>query len=230
MVGISVTEPLKVGCEMLLSMFPGPLLGRLAVRKLTAASFVALALLAAPASAQTAGKPEEWLQSLSLEAQGALVRVDRESVQSRAAFAALVERNFALDVIGQYVLSASWEATSTIDRERFRILFKSYIVQTYAARMNDLTGRFEIKGAKPFGKRDILVNMVARIIPGLSRQVDWRIRELEGRYRVLDIYIDGLSMALILHDEFTAAVKLHGFEGLMAILDEKVQFLIAENE
>ncbi len=49
----------------------------------------------------------------------------------------------------------------------------------------------------------------------------WRIRNKDGQYKVLDIVIEGVSMAITLRHEYGAVVKTEGVDGLIAIMREK---------
>ena len=49
----------------------------------------------------------------------------------------------------------------------------------------------------------------------------WRIRNKDGRYKVLDIVVEGVSMAITLRHEYGAVVRTDGVDGLIAIMREK---------
>ncbi len=49
----------------------------------------------------------------------------------------------------------------------------------------------------------------------------WRIRNKDDQHKVLDIVIEGVSMAITLRHEYGAVVKTNGVDGLIAIMQEK---------
>jgi phospholipid transport system substrate-binding protein len=59
---------------------------------------------------------------------------------------------------------------------------------------------------------------------GPSIEVDWRLAVSEGRYRISDVSIDGVSMALTRRSEFAAIIQRNGggVAGLLATMREAI--------
>jgi phospholipid transport system substrate-binding protein len=59
---------------------------------------------------------------------------------------------------------------------------------------------------------------------GPSIKVDWRLAVSDGRYRISDVSIDGVSMALTLRSEFAAIVQRNGGQiaSLLATMREAI--------
>ncbi len=49
----------------------------------------------------------------------------------------------------------------------------------------------------------------------------WRVRNKDDQHKVLDIVIEGVSLAITLRHEYGAVVNTNGVDGLIAILREK---------
>jgi phospholipid transport system substrate-binding protein len=49
----------------------------------------------------------------------------------------------------------------------------------------------------------------------------WRVRNNDGQYKILDIVVEGVSMAITLRHEYGTVVKADGVDGLIAIMREK---------
>ena len=47
---------------------------------------------------------------------------------------------------------------------------------------------------------------------------EWRVRVIHGEYRIIDITIEGVSMAVTKRSEFSAVIQSKGIDGLIAAL------------
>ena len=58
---------------------------------------------------------------------------------------------------------------------------------------------------------------------GLPIEVDWRLGVSDGRYRISDVFVDGVSMALTQRSEFEAIIQRNGRQmaGLLATMREE---------
>ncbi len=77
-----------------------------------------------------------------------------------------------------------------------------------------------MRGAQLRGERGAIVS--SRIIRpgGPAVSVEWRLRADAGAWRVVDVVIEGISMALTQRAEYTAVIRAsnNGLEGLLARL------------
>ncbi len=84
-------------------------------------------------------------------------------------------------------------------------------------------GGFEVTGAEPSGKHDMLVSSrVTR--PGKEpARLVWRVRPRDGQYRVTDVVFEGISMALTKREEYAAVIQANGgrIDPLIEKLDAK---------
>ena len=49
------------------------------------------------------------------------------------------------------------------------------------------------------------------------------MRPKDGRYRIIDIMVEGVSMAVTQRSEFNAVVRQHGMQGLLQILRARTE-------
>ena len=50
----------------------------------------------------------------------------------------------------------------------------------------------------------------------------WRVRAQDGIYKIIDVSIDGVSLALTQRREFAAVINRQGLDGLLDILRQKL--------
>ena len=192
-------------------------------RRALLAALPAMALLRGPALA--AASPAEiegatefmgWLAGRAI----AVLRATAGSLEQRElAFRRLLAQGFDVGFIGRFALGRHWRGCSAAQRRDYIELFSDYILATYSRRLGGYAGeRFEVAGAKAKGKRDIVVSTRIRRPGGAAIRADWRIRVIDGQYRIIDVAVEGVSMAVTQRAEFAAVVESHGVDGLLQAL------------
>lgn len=144
------------------------------------------------------------------------------SKSARGNLERLIHEGFDLDLTGRLVLGRFWGLASEIQRAEFRILFAEYLVHTYARQLNRYQlDTLEVVSANQVGERDLLVRTTILSSEGVS-EADWRLRVRPGDYKIIDIFVDGISLALTHRGEFASVIRRHGFEGMLDVLRERV--------
>ncbi len=67
-------------------------------------------------------------------------------------------------------------------------------------------------------KKDVYVKTRIERPSGPPIKATWRVRNTDGRLRVIDIMIEGISMAVTQRDEFAAVMRRNGIDGLLEVL------------
>ena len=57
---------------------------------------------------------------------------------------------------------------------------------------------------------------------GESVRADWRVRHIDGAFKIVDVVVEGISMVVTQRQEFAAVVRRHGVEGLIETLRARV--------
>jgi len=193
-----------------------------------AALLLSAALLAAPAAAMDAKLASAHVQSLGAKAFAALQRGDMSLAQREAAFAAILQEGFALELIGRFVLGKYWRDATAEQRAEYQRLFGRFVVKTYAARLGGVAGAsFKITQVTPVGDSDVLVGTRIDRPVGAPLVAGWRVRVIDGRYKIIDVVVEGVSMAATQRQEFAAVVQSRGVDGLLQILMARTQTLAA---
>ncbi len=138
----------------------------------------------------------------------------------------------ALDIpaIGRFILGRNWRRASAQERADFLVVFEEMALQRFLPmfqRKSDAyTGdSFDIVKIQPVsGIRDqVLVHTRVIRTQGPPVKLVWRIRERNKQFKILDISVQGLSMAVTLRQEYGAAIRrLGGVEAMVQALREKV--------
>lgn len=202
---------------------PGPA-GHLAgfarlAKAIAAALLIVAGLAAAPARAAGGEAPADFIRILGNQGLE-VIRSNTTLTEKAAYFHRMLHQDFNLTAISRFVLGPFWRTASDAQREEFRHLLGDHLVRFYGrqfARYGGESLRVTDSRTDPAG-----VIVTSQIIRpwGSPIDVDWRLAISDGRYRIVDVIIDGISMAGTQRSEFAAMIQRSGgqLEGLLAIM------------
>lgn len=180
---------------------------------------------AGTASAQTAASPAvvqgagQFIQWLGDQALGTLRTQGMTLDQRENAFRSLMRTGFDIELIGRFVLGRYWQQATPEQRSEYVQLFGEYLVKTYARRLGGYSGEtFAIAGAVPAGEQDVLVKTRIERPSGPPLICDWRVRSIDGKYKIIDVMVEGISMAVTQRQDFAAVVQNGGMPALLTAL------------
>ena len=134
-------------------------------------------------------------------------------------------------LIGRFVLAQYGRRASEAERAEFDRLFAAGIVATYARHLGRYAGEsLQVGGAKILDDGDVIVDSRVVRPAGPAVAVEWRLHGEAGARRIVDVVIEGVSMALTLRSEYAAAIRAGGgrIEGLLVRLRAQAATLDAE--
>ena len=138
-------------------------------------------------------------------------------------FSELLARDLDIPLIARFVLGRHWNTATPEQRQTYTEIFSQFLVQTYSARLGGVEiDDFTVLNAKNVGDKDILVFSHVAQGSGQPVRANWRVREREGGFRILDLSVEGISMAVMLRQEFASILrKKNGVDGLIDMLKER---------
>ena len=127
-------------------------------------------------------------------------------------FSKLLSRSFDMSTIGRFALGKYWRQASPEQRDDYQSLFRDMIIEVYSRRFSEYNGQeLKVRESRATGDNDVTVSSF--IIPpngGQEVQVDWRIRKKKGQYKVIDVVVEGVSMALTQRSDFSSVIQRGG--------------------
>ncbi len=190
--------------------------------------FVAAILTFLPVVAMAATPmegPAQFIQSLAEEAIEVLQSKDATLAERQTRFHALLKERFAVRTIGRFVLGRYWRRTTPEQQREYFELFADWIAKTYAVRFGGYTDeRFDITGTRTNpGDGDVFVGTrIAKPESSVAYQANWRVRRINGSFKIIDVEVEGFSMAKTQRDEFSNVARRKGIDGLLKILRERI--------
>jgi len=163
-------------------------------------------------SSQTDGlKAQQTIQKMGEQAITFLGDPSLSQDQKEKKFRQLLNKNFDMNTIGRFALGKNWRLANQAQKAEYLKLFKNLVVKVYSSRFKDYNGEgFDVVSYRDTGKKDVTVT--SYIIPnsGSKVQVDWRVRNKEGNYQVVDVSIEGVSMSLTQRSDFSSVIQRGG--------------------
>jgi phospholipid transport system substrate-binding protein len=176
-----------------------------------------------PASATTKAGAVEHIQLLGEECFAALQRSDMTLEKREAVLGEVLNQGFDLPLIARFVLGRYWRPATPEQRDSYVDLFGRFVIKSYSRNLGGFEGSsFNIVGAEAIGKSDFLVTTLLKRKSGPSFKAGWRVRLIGDKYKIIDVIVEGISMALSQRQEFASVLKRQGVERLLQILAAKV--------
>ncbi|MGC2523708.1 MAG: ABC transporter substrate-binding protein [Stellaceae bacterium] len=196
-----------------------------------AAVLIAVATLAPTPSA--AADPAGFIAALGTRLQSVVRDVPAE--QRPAEFRQLFTEDFDVPLIARFVFGRYWRAAAPAQRQELTETFQDYLIARYSDRLSAYadSGRTPVvTGCRPVDG-GVLVN--SEVVLGRSPTqggrgvalppltVGWRLVEEDGGYKIADVVVDGVSMAITQRAEFADEIQREGGQlpALVAILREQ---------
>lgn len=129
----------------------------------------------------------------------------------KAEFRSLLNVSFDMATIGRFALGTYWRSATPAQQQEYQKLFRDMIVRVYSQRFSDYKGqKFEVKSARTENAKDSVVTSFIVPDSGPKVQVDWRVRNKGGSYKVVDIIVEGVSMSMTQRADFASVIQRGG--------------------
>ena len=129
----------------------------------------------------------------------------------------------ALDLrsIGQFVLGRYWKTSDKKTQDDFLTAFVDFATQSWADKFDLYTGQdIQFTGVRTAAGNQYYVN--SQIMNNPPVEVVWRVREKNGAYRIVDIVVEGVSMAMSYRSEYASFLQQKGGD-VSALTAELIQ-------
>lgn len=141
-------------------------------------------------------------------------------------FEKLFNSSLDLDFIGQFVLGRYWRTATPEQRRAFIKVYRELNIKTWSARFDEFKGKsFVFTGSTPStSKNQVFINSTVSMGEGEPAKVVWRVKQSGNNFKIVDIIIENVSLAITARNEYTAFIKNHNgdIDALIKDLQQKV--------
>jgi len=175
--------------------------------------------LADPAHAVVADPAASQVQTLSASLLRSMQAGSAEPMTERyRRLEPVINQVIGLPLMTRLAVGPEWRNFSPEQQNELIAAFTRFTIANYAHNFRDFSGqKFEIDDVVSRGEDKIVRT---RIIPVHDTPVSllYRMREVDGAWKVIDVYSDGVSELTLRRDDFVAAIAAGGVPALLAHL------------
>lgn len=126
-------------------------------------------------------------------------------------------------ILSKLVLARNWSKFSPPQQSEFVHEFKRHLSVTYGRNVENYNNeKVKILGERQAGKSDVVVQ--TKILRGGHSDdvvVDYRLRQRDGQWRIIDVVVEGVSMVSNFRSQFQDIVSNGGPDHLITLLKQK---------
>jgi phospholipid transport system substrate-binding protein len=199
------------------------------VRGLLAVAILIGLVFAPPATgaADVSQQARQFIETLAAQAVAALAQQDLAPAERERRARTLLNENFAVPTIGQWVLGRHWREATPTERDEYLRLFEELIIVTYMDRFSRYSGETLTVTRAVAGEDggDVVVFSELNRPTAAPVEVGWRVRGRDGAFKIVDVLVEGVSMGQTQRSEFASVIRNGGgsVEGLLVEMRRRVK-------
>ena len=172
--------------------------------------------------------PDQFIKSLADEAIAVLSNQDRSLDEREKKFRAVLRDDFAMEKIGRFAAGKYWRRMNKAQKAEYQSLFEEWVLKTYSIRFGGYTGQtVDVQKTIKAGQSDVFVRTNFGRERSRSIIIDWRVRRIKNRFKIIDVVVEGVSMLVTQKAEFGAVLRQRGVDGLIRILRSQLDRMAA---
>lgn len=176
-----------------------------------------------------AEKAEDFIKSTTAKGVEEIINANVSDAEKDKRFYDLLNGALDMDFIGQFVLGRNWRTATPTQRADFIKVYRDLNIKTWSKRFNEFKGKnFVFKGTSPStSKGQVFVDTEVPMDQGAPAKVLWRVREKGNDFKIVDIVIEGVSLAQASRSEYTSFIKNNpgGLNALIKDLTDRLSKL-----
>jgi len=139
----------------------------------------------------------------------------------------VIGETFDLAFMAEKSVGRHWKAAGEQNQQQLVAIFSRFTVANFAGRFDGYSGQaFRTVGEEASTHGTVIVRTHLDEPDDEGVELNYRLRQVDGRWRIVDIYLNGTVSELALRrSEYSALIQREGFSALLAKLDERIHDL-----
>jgi phospholipid transport system substrate-binding protein len=136
----------------------------------------------------------------------------------------IIKDSFALSYMATVSAGKYWKTLAEKDKHLLLDTYTAWTIATYAGRFDDYSGEKFKLISESAPDRDT-VTVISRFIESNNEERDfyYKLRKIDGKWRIVDIQISGVSQLALTRSQFISVMDSKGFSALITMLKEKIK-------
>ncbi|HYZ34884.1 MAG TPA: ABC transporter substrate-binding protein [Crenalkalicoccus sp.] len=190
-----------------------------------------LALGCPAALALDPGRAAAFVQQTGQQLVGVLNDPRLDTATRRQRVAQVLRQSVDIDGVGRFILGRWWPMATPAEQQEYLRLFQETLIRNLSARFGDYQGvRFQVGRSQPLTEDDALVSTVIERPNSQPFALDWRISQVGGQPRIVDVIAEGTSLRLTTRSEYSSVIQQNGgrVSALLDAMRNQIQRLAAQ--
>jgi phospholipid transport system substrate-binding protein len=188
---------------------------------------LAVLAIAGPAAAQDTNRATAFIQATGQELVAAVNDARSDLATRRQKVAAVLRRAVDIEGVGRFILGRWWRQASAQEQQEYLKLFEETLIRNLSARFGEYQGvRFSLGRSQQRTEDDVLVNTIIERPNTAPFALDWRVAEVGGQPKVVDVIAEGTSLRLTQRSEYSSVIQRNN--GSIAALLQAMRGQIAQ--
>jgi len=140
-----------------------------------------------------------------------------------------VDQTFDVPIMARIAVGPAWTNLPADKKTAVLDVFNRYMITTYASRFKAFSGQSFVVGdlTQPSADRKLVATQLLRP-DGEPVQLNYVFRQGDAGWKIIDIYLSGtISEMARMRSDFSETIRTGGADGLIAILEKKINELKA---
>ncbi len=187
-----------------------------------------LVILAGTAKAEVdVSKADSFVRKITSEGIEEIINAPVSQAEKDKRFEKLFNEALDLDFIGRFVLGRYWKTATPEQKKSFIAAYRELNIKTWSARFDEFKGKsFVFTGSTPSNSpNQVFINSTVAMDAGEPAKVVWRVKQTGNNFKIVDIIIENVSLAITARNEYTAFIKNNpgGIDALIKDLQAKTR-------
>ncbi len=170
--------------------------------------------------------PTEAVSTMVGSVLGILGEKELSADARKAQIRAEISTAFDFRAMSQSVLSVNWKKASKEQQSQFVGLFSQLLEDIYIGRIQNYTDE-KVEYSKETVKKTRAVVETKIVTSSVNIPVDYKLRFKKETWLVYDVVVENVSLVRNYRESYQSIVKKSGMDGLLKLLEEKIQQLNA---
>jgi len=175
------------------------------------------------ASADLAARAARFIEARGAELI-AVVNGNGSAEEKREKVTEILRESVDVRGLAQFVLGRHWRTATEAQRSEYLALFEQVLVRNLSARFGELAGvTFTLARNQMVSEDEAVVSTVVARQNTQAVTLDWRVAEVDGKPKIVDVVAEGTSLRITQRSEYAAVVqRTGGIEGLLRAMRQQL--------
>ena len=182
---------------------------------------------------QDIGRAASFIQTTGQDLVAAINDTRADLATRRLRVAAVLRKAVDIEGVGRFILGRWWRQATPQEQAEYVKLFEETLIRNLSARFGEYQGvRFALGRTQQRTEDDVLVNTIIERPNSAPFALDWRVGEIGGQPKVVDVIAEGTSLRLTQRSEYSSVIQQNNgsIAALLAAMKRQIQQLAAREQ